>query len=274
MSAEELRLEESFGAFCNDVYFGSDGGGIGGCIDMAARLSNDWHFALGVFQAGPESKSSSRYAQDPLTDRGRLALRAGKRLSTPWFEAIAAVRLGGEGGFIDDLTYDVRKELHGAFGMGTRPQRGDHGLDGIIGVSGHIWKDIALDEHGGVKSVLSPYAHGSAGTDNTEAGAGFMLGFQPGYAYAPIAKAEPQTGTYVPFFGGDGFGIFAAVRGVGHDTLYGGRARHFLAEAGISAQVTVSDMVRSTVLASCTTRPYDGAHASDCKATLRIGILY
>ena len=132
--AEEIRLSESFGAFCNDVYFGSDGGGVSGCIDLAGLLSNDWHFAVGTFQAGPESQSAAKYAQDPLNDRGKLVARVGKNFHTDMFEATATVRVGGQGGFIDDITHDVREALHNMFGIGIRAQRGNHDLEGIIGV--------------------------------------------------------------------------------------------------------------------------------------------
>ncbi len=85
---------------------------------------------------------------------------------------------------------------------------------------------------------------------------------------------EPQAGTYAPFFGGDGFGVFAAARGVAYDSFYSSRAKHFIGEAGIVGQFTISSTVRGTALASCTTEPYSGALDPDCKATLRVGVLY
>ena len=273
-NAQTVRLKESYGAYCNDVYFGSDGGGIGGCIDLAAILSNDYYFALGAYQAGPESKSAAEFARDPLNDRGRLVLRVGKVIRMGSFDATATLRLGGEGGFVDDFTHDVRKALHDIYGSNTRAQRGNHGLNGIIGASGHVWSNFELGNTGGTKAVLTPYVHASAGTDNVEGGGGVLLGLQPGYANQPLPFMEPQAGTYAPFFGDDGFGIFVAARGVAFDTLYASRAKHVLGEAGVVGQFTVSNTVRGTALASCTTKPYDGALDPDCKATLRIGILY
>lgn len=272
--AQDIRLVESYGAYCNDVYFGSDGGGIGGCIDLAALLSNDLYFAVGAFQAGPESKSSAKFARDPLNDRGRLVARVGKLLRTSLFDATATVRVGGEGGFVDDFTHDVRKGLHDIFGSNTRAQRGNHGLNVIIGASGHAWSTFDLGSTAGTKVALRPYLHASAGTDNVEGGGGVMLSFQPSYAGRPLPLMEPQSGAYAPFFGDDGLGLFIAARGVAHDSLYASRTKHFLGEAGLVGQLTVADIVRGTVLASCTTKPYDGALDPDCKATLRIGILY
>lgn len=272
--AQDLKLVESYGAYCNDVYFGSDGGGIGGCIDLAALLSNDMYFALGAYQSGPESKSSAKYAQDPLNDRGRLVARIGKIFHLDGFSATTTLRLGGQGGFVDDLTHDVRKSLHDIFGSNTRAQRGNHGLTGIIGASGHAWSNFDLGNSMGTKAVLTPYLHASAGTDNVEGGGGLLLGFQPSYASRPLPLMEPQSGAYAPFFGDDGLGLFVAARGVAHDSFYVSRTKHFLGEVGIVGQFTVVDTVRGTVLASCTNKPYSGALDPDCKATVRIGILY
>ncbi len=142
------------------MYFGSDGGGIGGGIDVAGLLSNDWYFALGTFQSGPESKSAAKFAQDPLHDRGRAVLRAGKTISLPWFEVAATLRVRGKGGFVDGFTHEFRRALHDVFGMGTLAQRGNRGLKGIVGSSGHIWNDINLGSSADVKALLSHYAHG------------------------------------------------------------------------------------------------------------------
>ena len=65
-----------------------------------------------------------------------------------------------------------------------------------------------------------------------------------------------------------------AGRSVLYDTFYSDRARAFVAEAGVVGQYTVSETVRGTALASCTTKPYRGALEADCKATLRVGVLY
>ena len=184
------------------------------------------------------------------------------------------MRFGAHGGFVDDFTHDVRKALHDVFGSNTRAQRGNHALKGIIGASGHLWDTYDLGRAAGTKAVLTPYVHASLGTDNVEGGGGVMLGFQPTYAGRPLPLMEPQSGAYAPFFGDDGLGFFLAVRGVAHDSLYASRAKHVLGEAGFVAQFTVADVMRATVLASCTTKPYDGALDPDCKATVRIGILW
>jgi len=273
-SANDIRLVESFGAYCNDVYFGSDGGGIGGCIDFAGLLSNDYYFAFGAFQAGPESKSSAKFARDPQNDRGRVVTRVGKIIQTDNFSATATLRFGAQGGFADDFTYDIRKSLHKIFGMNTRAQRGNHSLKGIIGASGHLWNNFEIGSAGATKRYLTPYVHASAGTDNIEGGGGVLLGFQPRHTNRPLPLMEPQSGAYAPFFGDDGFGLFAAARGVAMDSLYGSRAKNFIGEAGFVGQFTVAQSVLGTDLVSCTTRPYDGALDTDCKATLRIGILY
>ncbi len=76
------------------------------------------------------------------------------------------------------------------------------------------------------------------------------------------------------YFGSDGGCIDLAAHGVAHDSLYASRTRHFLGEAGIVGQFTVVETVRGTVLASCTSKPYRGALDPDCKASVRIGILY
>ena len=272
--AEDVGLIESYGAHCNDVYFGSDGGGLGGCLDFAALLSNDWYLALGAFQAGPESRSAAEFARDPLDDRGRLVLRVGKTFYGDRYNFTTTLRVGGEGGFVDDIAHDVRETLHEIVSTYTRTQRGQHDLRGIIGVSGHMWDDYELTSSTNLKTVFTPYAHASVGTDNMEGGGGMFLGFQSASAARPLPLMEPQSGAYAPFFGDDGLGFFVAGRGVAKDTLYGSLAEEAIGEAGIVGQYTVANTVRGTVLGSCTTKAYTGAQDPDCKATVRIGILY
>ena len=268
-------MEESFGAHCNDIYFGSDGSGLGGCIDFAARFSNDWYVALGAFQSGPEASSGDAdFNRDPLDDRGRVVLRFGKQFKTDEFEATTTLRLGGEGGFVDDFVQDVRSDLHDIFDIGTRPQRGDVGLRGIVGLSGHAWQNYELGNRSGYKALFSPYLHGSFGTENIEGGGGFLLGFQSSDAEKPLPFVEPQNGAYAPFFGDDGIGLFVAGRGVALETIYGDLEEGFLGEAGVVAQYTFTEHLRTTISASCTNEAYDGALSPDCKATFRIGILY
>ena len=273
--AQDVKLVESFGAHCNDIYFGSDGSGLGGCIDFAARLSNDWYLALGAFQSGPEASSGdAAFNQDPINDRGRIVLRFGKEIKTDQFEATTTLRFGGEGGFVDDLVNDIRRDLHDIFSLGTRPQRGDVGFRGIAGVSGHAWQNFELGRAFGGKALFSPYIHGSLGTENIEAGGGLLIGFQPVSAEKPLPFVEPQNGAYAPFFGDDGLGFFVAGRAVAVDTIYGDLAEEFLGEAGIVGQITLTENLRTTASASCTNDAYDGALNADCKATIRIGILY
>ncbi|MEM8649268.1 MAG: hypothetical protein AAGF54_01935 [Pseudomonadota bacterium] len=274
-NAQDARIVESFGAHCNDIYFGSDGSGLGGCIDFAARFSNDWYVALGAFQSGPEaSQGNAAFNSDPLDDRGRVVLRFGKTIKTDEFHATTTLRLGGEGGFVDDFIQDVRSDLHDIFGLGTRPQRGDVGLRGIIGVSGHAWQNYELGSASGFKALFSPYVHGSLGTENIEGGAGFLLGFQPSSAEKPLPFVEPQNGAYAPFFGDDGIGVFVAARGVALETIYGDLEEGLLGEVGVVGQYTFTEHLLTTISASCTNDAYEGALEPDCKATFRIGVLY
>lgn len=273
-TADLSDINESYGEHCNDALFDSDGGGISSCIDLAARFYDDWYGAFGGFQSGPEAKTGAKWRADPLSDRGKLVFRLGKYMSAGGLDFALTARLGATGGFVDDLTHDTRDSLHGIFGRGVRPQRGNHSLNVIAGVSGHGWRPFEMTASESIKAVMTPYVHGSVGTDNVELGGGLVLGLQAIGADRPLPFMEPKNGAYGPSFGGDGIGIFGAARGVAHESFYDNREKHFIGEAGIIAQMTFAELVRPAFFASCTTKPYSGAPDADCKMVFRLGFTY
>lgn len=271
VSAAAAQPLETRGGYCNDSYFNSDGAGITGCIDFALRRDADT-LGIGIVGVTPEQKGTVR--NDPLQSLSRITGWYSRAFDTGGIRYAITGRGGIEGGAADDLALDIRDAVHGAFGFGKKSLTSTKDTTVIGGVSGWARSEWGRSESGTWASVWSPYGHGAAGNDVTEAGVGLLLAIQPSTEAEPLALVLPQNGAYAPTFGGNGIGLFAGARAVAFDTLYDDRARHLIAEAGITGQATLWDFAVVGGWASCTSEPYDDAHKADCKAMLQMGYLF
>lgn len=265
-AAQEI---ETRGDHCNATYFHSDGGGISGCINFALR-TNDDIVGIGLTGVDPEQFGN---AKDPLKALARISFWYGRMLETPEFDSFLAFRGGIEGGAADDAGLDIQNLIHQMMGENKSNSKSTKDTTWFTGLSGYARHDYQLTD-GDWMTALTPYGHGALGTDTIEAGAGLLLSLQPSDAGKPLALSLPKEGQYAPTFGGDGIGLFAGVRGIARQTLYGGRANAFIAEAGATAQVTLWDFAVIGISGSCTTRPYEGAPEADCKAMFQMGGLF
>lgn len=273
---------ETRGAYCNDNYFNSDGAGITGCMNFALHYGADALFdtgsgtydtiGIGITGATPEQRSNAK--TDPLESLGRITSWYGREFEAESFDYAIVARTGIEGGAADDLAINIHDALHDHFGVGTKGLTSTHDTRFIAGVSGWARKDYGLSDSGSWATSFTPYMHAALGNDVIEGGGGLMLSLQPSGEAKGLALLTPLNGAYAPTFGGDGIGLFAGVRGVALETLYGDHANHFIAEAGMTAQATLWDFAVIGASASCTTEPYDGAGKPDCKATLQAGGLF
>lgn len=263
---------ETRGEYCNDQYFGSDGGGISGCLNYALRYGVDT-YGVGVVGATPEQKSNAK-GKDPLKALGRVTGWYSREFETDAMHYAVTGRIGLEGGVADDIALGIKEALHDLFGQGNKKLKSTHDTAFIGGVSGWIRDDWVVSNSDRFNVMLSPYGHAALGNDTIEGGVGLMLALQPSDESQALALVMPKNGAYAPTFGGDGVGLFAGVRGVALETLYGDLAHNFIAEAGIMGQMTYWDFAVVGVSGSCTTDPYDGVDRPDCKATLNLGALF
>jgi len=266
-SAEEI---ETLGSHCNDAPFGSDGGGISACIDLALRYG-DTIAGIGIVGVTPEQTDNN---DDPLAEKARIAAWIGRQFERDGFDFAAAAHVGIEGGAADDLAIYVKEQIHRSLGFGNRALTSQNGTTPVAGVSGWIRTGYGVSESGAWAMGLSPYAHGALGLDTVEAGAGIMLTLQPRQEDKELALVLPKNGVYAPVYGGDGIGIFGGVRTVAHESLYEDLANPLLAEAGVTLQTTMFDFVRMGISASCTTDPYEGVTRPDCKMNFQLGGLF
>jgi hypothetical protein len=263
---------ETRGDHCNDTYFGSDGGGITGCLNFALRLNDDV-LGIGIVGAEPEQFGSAKKT-DPLNSLSRITAWYGRSLDTPMFDTFLAVHGGIEGGVADDIGQDLQELFHDLVGENNRSTPSTKDTTFIAGLSGFARHDLDLSQSEAWKSALTSYGHATLGNDTIEAGAGLLLSLQPVDVVKPLALVLPKEGAYAPTFGGDGIGIFAGARAVALQTLYDDHANTFIAEAGITGQATLWDFAVIGVSASCATAPYDGADEADCRATFQAGGLF
>ncbi|CAN5298815.1 hypothetical protein BH10PSE7_BH10PSE7_35690 [soil metagenome] len=261
---------ETLGGHCNDAPFDSDGGGISGCIELAAHY-HDWVFGVGIVGVEPEQKNGK---SDKLDAKGRLVGWVGQDRMWGDFDYNIGVHGGIEGGAADDLAIDLRDFFHDLFGAGKKDLESNNDTQAIAGASGWIRTQYSFGDGAGWGLNLQPYAHAALGNDVVEGGAGLMLALQPGGDTRPMALLLPKNQAYAPTFGGDGIGIFAGVRGVAYDGLYEDDTEHFIAEAGVKAQATLFHRVVIGAAGSCTNKPYDGAPDNDCKAYFQLGGLF
>lgn len=260
---------ETRGGHCNDTSFGSDGGGLTGCLEYALRFDEDV-IGIGFFGAEPEQFGGGR-TRDPLESLSRINAWYGRAFDMPEMDYFLSARAGIEGGLADDIGRELQKIVHNLIGENNRNTQSTHDTRLLAGVSGWARKDYALSESESWRTAVVPYGHGALGNDTIEAGGGLMLALQPADVSKPLALLLPRTGAYAPVFGGDGIGVFAGARVVAMETLYDGKEETFIAEAGVTAQATIFDFAVIGLSASCTNQPYDGAPKADCKATFQMG---
>ena len=263
---------ETRGGHCNDTYFGSDGGGLTGCLEYALRWDEDV-IGIGFFGVEPEQFGSSG-AGDPLQSLSRINAWYGREFDTPEVDYYLGARAGIEGGIADDIGRELQKIVHSLIGENNRDIQSTHDTRLLAGVSGWARHDYALSENESWRAAMVPYGHAALGNDTIEAGGGLMLSLQPAGADEPLGLLLPKSGAYAPVYGGDGIGIFAGARAVALETLYDGKEKAFIAEAGVTAQATFFEFAVIGLSASCTNKPYDGAPKADCKATFQIGGLF
>lgn len=267
-SAQSL---ETRGAYCNDNYFGSDGAGISGCIDLALHWDVNT-IGIGIVGATPEQKGNAK--GDPLDSLARVTGWYSREFEDNEIRYAITGHAGIEGGAADDLAIDIRDAMHSLFGYGTKNITSTKDTTFIGGVSGWARTEWGISDSGTWKSMWSPYGHAALGNDVIEGGAGMMLALQPSDEDRPLALVLPQGGAYAPTFGGNGIALFAGARAIAIDTLYDDNANHLIAEAGITGQATLWDFAVVGAWASCTTEPYDGAGKADCKAMFQMGALF
>ncbi len=261
---------ETMGVFDNDTFFDSDGSGVSGSLELAAKI-DEWRTGVGLYVATPELLKEKRPNDDPLAEISRLNLWIGKRFFwLPEVETLLSGRIGLEGGKIDDLGFAMQDLAHEMIDKGSRDLESTTGTTGLIGVSGWVrtrWWDWAS---GNARFSLVPYGHASLGNDTVEGGCGLMLSVQPDYETDLPWIMLPKNGSYAPMFGGDGVGIYAGGRGIAHESLYGDLHESWIGEVGIFGQKTIYGSLKLGAGASCTTKPYEGAIGNDCKVDLRI----
>ena len=251
--AVQAQQIETRGGSCNDAPFGSDGGGITACMDYALRY-DDMMAGIGIFGVTKDAKKAGK---DPLEAKGRIMSWVGRQGDMGGYDYAVSGRIGIEGGTADDIARSLKETIHDLFGAGNAKLVSENDTKFLGGVSGWVRTEYDLGGPGPWAMSLDPYAHAALGLDSVEGGAGLMLVFQPPAETRGLAPLMPKTGAYAPAFGGDGFGIFAGVRGVAYEGLYEDFAEPFLAEAGITAQVTLWDFAVIGAAASCTTPPYE-----------------
>ena len=118
-SAVAAQDYETRSAHCNDAPFGSDGGGISGCLEYALRM-DDMFIGIGIFGVSPELKTSGGFRVDPLEEKARINLWAGRIGASDGFEYAYAGRAGIEGGLADDIALDLQEFVHELFDVGLR----------------------------------------------------------------------------------------------------------------------------------------------------------
>jgi hypothetical protein len=226
---------------------------------------------FGLYGVSPEQKHNQE--DDPLEELARITAWYGESFERDGIDYFLAGRIGVQGGIADDLAISLKESLHDLFGFGSSGLESSHETIIVGGVAGTMRRDFALASAGTWETVLSPYAHAALGNDTLEAGGGLMLALQPA-GNEGLALVLPKNGAYAPTFGGDGIGLFGAVRGIARESFYEDLGYPFLAEAGAMAQTTLWNFVVLGASASCTSIPYDGAVELDCKATLQMGGLF
>ena len=284
----DLRADwETLGVHSNDFPFDSDGAGPAGSLEGVVRRDRLF-LGAGLFGLTPEIKVEGNFRDiDPLEEKARLSVWAGR---LDWFEVPAlhgiemiedsmldtsvSVRVGAEGGAVDDLAEDVQNTIHDLLGIGNRELTSFNDLTYEVGVAGHSRIGMRFNDARLVQTSFAPFTYGAVGTDVIEAAGGVQVAFQPVEEKALPFIMQSRTGAYAPMFGGDGLSVFANARVVAHDGLYGGLEEPFVIEAGATAQATFFSTLRVGVGAKCSSKAYEGAPKANCVATFRSGIRF
>ena len=284
----DLRADwETVNVHSNDAPFDSDGGGPTGSFEGVTRRDRLF-LGAGLFGVSPEIKNVLNFrANDPLQEKARLSVWAGR---VDWFEVpamenasfvrdsmldtSALVRVGAEGGAIDELAEDVLNAVHDSLDIPNRELVSSNGTSLEAGVAGHVRLGMQLNEGRVTRLSVAPFAYGSLGTDVVETAAGVQIAVQPADAKVLPFLMMSRTGAYAPMFGGDGVSAFANMRVVAHDGLYGGLEKPFVIEGGVTAQATLFETLRLGVGAKCSSGIYDGAPKGSCIAAFRSGLAF
>jgi hypothetical protein len=264
---------ETLGSHCNDAPFGSDGGGISGCIDLAARY-DEWSAGIALSGVTPEQKTIGGFRTDPLEEKARINAWIARESDWNGHDYGLALRAGVEGGAADNAALTLKEEIHKLAGYGNRELYSHNNSEFIAGASAWIRDGLDMGGFRGWDAKALPYVHGTLGLDALEAGTGLMLALQPNTEIKTMALVLPKNAAYAATFGGDGIAIFGGVRAVTYEGLYEVLAHSLVAEAGVRAQATLFGFVRIAVSSSCTTRAYEGARDPDCKMSFQLGGLF
>ena len=261
---------EILGVFSNDSLFDSDGSGVTGSLELAAKLDK-WSTGCGIYVATPELLNEKRRNEDPLAKISRLTLWLGK--TSRWekhLDTQISGRLGLEGGVADDIGFFLQDVAHEWIGKGSRNLESSNDKKGVIGVSGWARALLADWQIRTQRVGLSPYGHASLGNDTIEVGVGLAAVIQSNQETVLPPLSLPKNGSYVPAFGGDGLTLYNGGRGIALETLYDELQNPIIGEIGIIGQLTFFGAFRLGAGLSCTTTPYEGAIGSDCKTDLRV----
>ncbi len=261
---------ETLGIFGNDYSFDSDGGGVTESLELAARI-DDWRTGIGLYVATPELLKKKCPNDDPLQELSRLSLWVGKRFA--WLSSVDGLiggRVGFEGGWADDLGFELQDFTRDITGKESRNLQSTMDGTGLIGLSAWARTQWWHRTSGNAQFSLIPYGHASLGNDTIEGGCGLMFSVQPDYETDLPWLMLPKNGSYAPMFGGDGVSLFAGARGIARESLYGDLHEPWIAEFGITGQKTIYGALKLGAGASCTTKPYTGAIAKDCKVDIRL----
>jgi hypothetical protein len=254
----------------NDTYFSSDGSGITGSLELGMVI-DQWHSGLGFFVASPEVLKDKRPNNDPLPSLGRMNIWLGKNLNISSITQInVSGRVGLEGGTIDDIGFKVQNALHSIVNQGSRHLVSTKEMRALTGISSWIRSQWASWKIKNSSIQVTPYTHASLGNDTIEAGAGLMLALQAAGEPTPLFLSLPKNGSYAPSGGGEGIGLFIGARKVYHESLFDNLHRPSVTEAGLVWQKNIFSSTQVSSGVSCTSKAYDGAVGTDCKADLRL----
>jgi len=269
-SIATATMAESMVAYGNDTYFSSDGSGITGSLELAAKIDQRY-FGLGFLVATPEVLEKKRPNNDPLPSMSRMNILLGKGIKLSVASEVNFTgRVGLEGGAVDDVGFAAQNLFHSIIGQGSRNLISTKDIRGLVGVSSWVrvlWASLGI----GSRSVkIVPYGHTSLGNDTVEIGGGLMVAIQPlGESALPLLLL-PKNGSYTPVFGGEGLGVFVGARRVAYESLFDDLHKPVVAEIGIVWQKDIYRSIKISGGVSCSSTPYDGAVGTDCKADMRL----
>ena len=260
----------------NDSPFGSDGAGPTAYLAVAMRRG-DAFAGVGLSLATPELKMVGDFRRDPLVERGRVSLWAGKRgrkdlkRDIVGLDYAVSARVSAAGGWADEFALGAYELFHNMTGVGIRPMHASDDVRPGVAATGFVRLRRRLGALGPTTMVIAPYVYGMIGTDVIEGAGGLQVALSPvDEGELPFLPAS-RTAAHAPMFGGDGVSAYVTVRGVVMDDMYGGLERERVLESGITAQGTLRDRYRIGANAACAGELYLGADKPSCMASLRLG---